>query len=483
MSQLDLSNENQVRCRCRFKWLVLGCLLGILPVGLLGVVFTPWDTAPPQVPDLVWIPLRLEPSANAATHLEAAARKLVLPPDAKAGGHLDWNRLLATIGVSGEQWDEPLANQILADNAAVFTDLATALACDHCACRQSADSDAIPLLLQCKILTSLLCLKSKRAQQSGDFVVASAAGLQAFRLGQLVANDAGSLIEWQAGMVAQRMALCRLEDVVANPRMPETVMCSIQVELDGWEVRRLVAGFRTALQGDYARQQQILRNLPKANLLLHANDGTSQLNRYRLVPYTYKLNMTLKMLAGCYRHYIVSIDQPYVLARKPCSCVPDKLVGKFGDVGEYVDYAIPNYLGKDACRFFSQDLIWWDKWSRKHQTQAFVEALRLKIALRRYELKYGQLPVQLVALVPEFIQEIPRDPYDDSLFRYSKEDKRVWAVGSDLTNQWGNPEKGQIMQEARSQDQMMPLEPRDLKPITMPPEPKPVKEEDSNPFC
>jgi hypothetical protein len=94
--------------------------------------------------------------------------------------------------------------------------------------------------------------------------------------------------------------------------------------------------------------------------------------------------------------------------------------------------------------------------------------LRLKIALRLYEGQHWELPDDLNALVPKFISAIPRDPYDDQPFRYSKAEKKVWAVGSDLIDQGGfrhSPTPNTVSwYDLRGYDLVMPVGIRDPNP-------------------
>ena len=103
--------------------------------------------------------------------------------------------------------------------------------------------------------------------------------------------------------------------------------------------------------------------------------------------------------------------------------------------------------------------------------QAYISALRLKIALRLYEQKHGQLPEDLAALVPEFIKAVPNDPYDDKPFRYSKEKKQVWAIGPDGVDNGGqSPFTTMIMYSYKETDAVMPLGTREMKPtLAFPP--------------
>jgi len=61
------------------------------------------------------------------------------------------------------------------------------------------------------------------------------------------------------------------------------------------------------------------------------------------------------------------------------------------------------------------------------------------IAIRSYQAgQGGVLPPSLEALVPEYLDVVPRDPYDGQPLRYSAEKKIVYSVGGDGTDSGGS---------------------------------------------
>jgi hypothetical protein len=55
-----------------------------------------------------------------------------------------------------------------------------------------------------------------------------------------------------------------------------------------------------------------------------------------------------------------------------------------------------------------------------------------RLACRSYKAKYGRYPETLSALVPEFLVEVPRDPYDGEELRYNAKDGFIWTRGEAL---------------------------------------------------
>jgi hypothetical protein len=80
---------------------------------------------------------------------------------------------------------------------------------------------------------------------------------------------------------------------------------------------------------------------------------------------------------------------------------------------------------------------------------------RILIALRRYERRNGHLPEKLEDLVPEFIEEVPRDPFDDQPLRYSRERRILWAVGENLRDDGGSKKDRKSGEETGKRRRML----------------------------
>jgi hypothetical protein len=80
--------------------------------------------------------------------------------------------------------------------------------------------------------------------------------------------------------------------------------------------------------------------------------------------------------------------------------------------------------------------------AKKSQADAQLQATRTILALRAYQLTHGNLPPDLSALVPEFLDEVPVDDFDGQQLRYSVEKKIVYSVGKNLKDDGGD-DRGQ----------------------------------------
>jgi hypothetical protein len=85
------------------------------------------------------------------------------------------------------------------------------------------------------------------------------------------------------------------------------------------------------------------------------------------------------------------------------------------------------------------------------------------IALKRYQLRHGNYPDDLAALVPEILTSVPRDPVDGKPLRYRRDGEKqfvLYSVGEDEKDDGGDPrpanEKSQMRAIRYGRDSVWP---------------------------
>lgn len=75
-------------------------------------------------------------------------------------------------------------------------------------------------------------------------------------------------------------------------------------------------------------------------------------------------------------------------------------------------------------------------------SQAKLAAATVALAAKRYQLAHGALPDRLDQLVPEFLEAVPRDPYDAQPLRYRRTEGGglIYSVGPKLKDEQGRKE-------------------------------------------
>lgn len=82
-------------------------------------------------------------------------------------------------------------------------------------------------------------------------------------------------------------------------------------------------------------------------------------------------------------------------------------------------------------------------WEVRRETQATVEAAEVAVALERFRRANDALPASLVELVPNWLDRVPRDPYDGAPLRYTLRDGSplLWSISRDRVDDGGKPWK------------------------------------------
>ncbi len=70
-----------------------------------------------------------------------------------------------------------------------------------------------------------------------------------------------------------------------------------------------------------------------------------------------------------------------------------------------------------------------------------VGGTQLLIAIKAYQIENEKLPDTLEMLLPEYILELPKDPFNGEVIRYSPEKKIIYSVGPDLKDSGGSEEE------------------------------------------
>ena len=110
--------------------------------------------------------------------------------------------------------------------------------------------------------------------------------------------------------------------------------------------------------------------------------------------------------------------------------LPELLLSAQAAVKEVKDkYRLPAELAELAQLHF-ENLP--PSWARQNLT---MRVLQVRAAIALYEKQHGAPPDRLDALVPEFLPEVPADPFDGKPLRYARTERgwKLWSVGYALT--------------------------------------------------
>jgi hypothetical protein len=85
-----------------------------------------------------------------------------------------------------------------------------------------------------------------------------------------------------------------------------------------------------------------------------------------------------------------------------------------------------------------------------------LRATRTLLAALAYERTHGRLPLKLDDLVPDFLNEVPADPFDENPIRYSRERRILYSVGTDQVDN-GGEEYVEIDEDSEQRDRIIKI--------------------------
>ena len=76
--------------------------------------------------------------------------------------------------------------------------------------------------------------------------------------------------------------------------------------------------------------------------------------------------------------------------------------------------------------------------AKRFEENFSAKGTQLLLALKAYKQDNDNLPNSLNDLIPKYIPALIQDPFDGKTIRYSANDKIIYSVGKDLTDDGGN---------------------------------------------
>jgi hypothetical protein len=493
MDELDDIPQEEIKTtRLAWHWRFARTLLltaAATTALVLGyMVFWPWDKPPPQDADLrqLQLPPPCDPQDNAWPRLEAAQQRITneieiaIPPAKRQPGDkgtkkVTWcqsydDGFLYSPSLIARDWKADVADTALNANAAIFPLI------DQALLRQSFSSlpaaaengDAAgnpfggggqlePAPVNLSTLNYLLKLKAIKEQVAGNHAGATKAILQRLRITQMVFDNLG-----KSNYNNMTDAMQSLDELLRQPALPAPVLEQLADGMKPWNQKSATAQIKNGLCREYQRSAATLLN-PQDNKCWIIGLGSSQAP----VPaWSFKPRMTCRRLADETRLAISKASQPYV---KFMTDMPPELSPILLRKQTLLWAFRRNGLGSLSIDWRKRNVFAFQKELPCAQEFRY-SALRLVIACKRHELKYGKLPEDLQALVPEFLPAVPRDPFDGQPFRYSPVKRLVYSVGINGLDDGGSGTDSWSLWAARKNlDLIMFIDRPALPPVIVPP--------------
>jgi len=389
----------------------LALALILLLGGLIGL-FARGDGKPPDDADLMETAAPIPEHENGYITLSAASELLVWPEDEAGSGR--WIQLSRD-----EDWDERLAAQAISANAYALSALARVTKAPAFQTPPIRDiaNDAVPDMLRWRQLSRVSAIRAIAEARRGDEGAALADALAPLKLAQQMASDANATV--MHAMVALSVGatgLDALDALLPMSRVDRESARAIAAQvgthrIDGSAWAKMWAGEYRAMRGtvlgwgDEAKVREMLEDA-----------ATPRIARWLPTEYLFQPNNSLAV-------YGAIIRGRQARAGGPCSAEERR-----GKSRPAFALLAPNYLGKREVAD-AADLAVYD--ARRCLYDTRIEALRAAIAVRAFEAERGLLPPSLAALVPEYLESLPRDEFADGELRLDRVGRALYSIGTE----------------------------------------------------
>ena len=355
--------------------------------------------------------------SNAFDVLQVAASHLWWPDDQS-------QQLFDLVGDTN--WNGSLANKVLANNRETLAgwDAAAKLP-DFQVPESNFNDDLVPYLSDWKKLAQVAEVRENFLLHNGQDKEAFDQIMNQAQLGQQMQNAHGPFIAYLVGTAVRSMGLSQMQHWVGKTHLnPDQLKDYIrQLGLNSDDEGTV---FANAIKAEYQWQVGMLEAMRQGKINNPDSDDYYPRPRWWFPMFNFTQTKALfadgdlRLVKAAPHHFSEAKLADMTLQRSgPVSLI---LSGNLSGEVMY-DMAMPAVIPSLA---------------KKSQADAQLQATRAILALRAYQLTHGNLPSDLNALVPEFLEAVPVDDFDGQPLRYVPDRKIVYSVGQNLKDDGGN---------------------------------------------
>ena len=385
---------------------IIGVLLLFGSMILRGAIFFDNDIPNPDDSDLQLSAIDIPADQNSYYAFQEAKSEIYWPQDADIS----------------KETDDALENEILQKNEQALASFEKGISLfvfqepGYQNPENVTSDQAVESLEYLRNLAKINSLKATSLLKQGRDKEAFDQALKTIKMGQMLEDEQGDLVHYLIGIAIKQTGAENLKSLIANSHLSSSELLSYEKELDKYRDSR--SAQQKAIKFEYIRNINTAEKEINENLL----DTTGARSLY-----FYQPNKTKLLYMENYR---VNVDnaskENYTQLVAPQEIQPI----------EWTDIFTDNCIGK---MMFNTSAIYFTGMTAKAFGETYrIEEVQTLLALKAYEQDNGHMPDSLQDLVPEYLYELPVDPYDGKIIRYSPEKKIIYSVGMDLVDDGGN---------------------------------------------
>jgi hypothetical protein len=324
-------------------------------------------------------------------------------------------------------WDDALANTVLASNREALAGWGMAAKLPDLQVPEvSTANDVLPYLAVWKRLAMLAGVRENVLLHNGQDKEAFDQIVNHVQLGQRMQNSHGVLIVYLVGASINNMGLSQMQHWVGKTHLTPDQLEGYILQLKPQPDETAMA-FANAIRVEHQMQIDTMDALRKGKMTNSESGGYSHYPYLGSVLPVFNFSQTKALYAKGALMLVQAAPHHYNEANIAEMESRPTLTSMFlsgNAVGQILYYMMmPAVIPSLA---------------KKSQADVSLQATRIILALRAYQLTHGNLPANLNALVPEFLDAVPIDDFDGQPLHYSVEKKIVYSVGKNLKDDGGD---------------------------------------------
>jgi len=283
----------------------------------------------------------------------------------------------------------------------------------------------------------LLRLKAELELFDGRNSQAAETAILQVRFGDLIQHDASTLIGYLVGVAILDMGLTEVQAIARDDSTSGEVLD--RLSSTAAKTENLSRGLKRGMKAEYGFADNAIKELEEGKAedfgSFSGMDSIPFPKDKKIPTYFFQPNKTRSILADSYRNVISNAPLPYAeMDFSYIENIKSELVSQPANKLKLI--MRPNIL----CRIFMAMIFpaFEDIVQRKCQIECNLAATRIIVALHSYKSAQGEFPATMEKLVPTYLAEIPRDPFDGKRFRYDRESGIIYSVGEDTTDAGGS---------------------------------------------
>jgi hypothetical protein len=391
---------------------ILIALAVLVVILVVAVVVITMDAAPPDDSDLLPRREEIADERNAYPVLQEACEKLYWPTGATA----------LEAWLDTDAWDDNYMRELLERNEEALQLIDQALQRPELQVPEvTAFGYDIEYLGAWRAVARLLRIAAHAHARNGNYRAAADAALQDVRLGTMVQHGDGALIHYLVGLAIEQVGLAAVRQTLTRGGAPADVL---QHAAD--------------MIADLPSPVPAMKSTIKTEYVL-INDGMDEQVTGPMRLFAFKPNKTRRLFASQLRLIMEWADGPPRHRQPVRNFYPPELrrsTVRLFLSGNAAGYMLFSTLINGMTRAADETL----------NLEFNRSASRIVLALNRYEQDHGELPEKLDALVPDYLAELPADPFTGEPPVYLPDEGILYGVDDDTNDDGGYEEADDVYQ-------------------------------------